>query len=506
MFTMLFKLVVVAGCFGVFQLLLRVYRHLTSPLRSVPGPFLARFADVWYLWALKKANFEVVNKELHKKYGPIVRYGPNRYSFDDLTATKTIYGHGSQFKKSDWYGAWNRPDTWNLFAEQDILKHSKYRRQYQNDYSMSSLVEYEPFVDECAALFDQRLQELSQSGLPVNMAHWMQCYAFDVVGCITYSKRLGFLDQGLDIGGFMTAINNGLIYSTLAGVYPFSHPYLFGAISRFGGGGIGYVINFTMQSIAEHQAPAKVVDEDEKPAPGKSRDFLSKFVARHHKNPDTFTTLHIIQGCAANMVAGSDTTAISLSAILYYLLKNPETFAKLRQEVEEAQRASGTASKDISFKQSQEMPYLQAVIKEALRLHPATGLPIERVVPAGGATIAGRFFPEGSIVGVNTWIEHRNPRVFGEDADAFKPERWLSDDAEKISFMNRHWMPFGLGARTCIGRHISHLEISKLIPRLVRDYDFELSDDVAKNGWHTDNYWFVKPKNFIVRVVARKGL
>lgn len=46
-----------------------------------------------------------------------------------------------------------------------------------------------------------------------------------------------------------------------------------------------------------------------------------------------------------------------------------------------------------------------------------------------------------TIVGINSWVEHRNPAIFGPDADEFRPERWLSDDAEKLSYMNRHWMP-----------------------------------------------------------------
>jgi hypothetical protein len=94
------------------------------------------------------------------------------------------------------------------------------------------------------------------------------------------------------------------------------------------------------------------------------------------------------------MVAGSDTTAITLSACLYYLLKNPQTFARLRSEVDQFRREHNS-NRTVNFKESQEMPYLQAVIKETLRVHPATGLPLERVVPKGGATICGRFFPEG---------------------------------------------------------------------------------------------------------------
>ena len=67
---------------------------------------------------------------------------------------------------------------------------------------------------------------------------------------------------------------------------------------------------------------------------------------------------------------------------------------------------------------------------------------------------------------------------------------------------------FGLGSRTCIGRHVSMLEISKLIPLLVRDFDFELAGDLAPKDaeWSCANRWFVKPKNFtaIVRARAQK--
>ena len=94
------------------------------------------------------------------------------------------------------------------------------------------------------------------------------------------------------------------------------------------------------------------------------------------------------------MAAGSDTTAISLSATIYYLLKSLKTFEALRQEID-THRGNGDKSQHITFKESQDMPYLQAVLKEALRMHPATGLPLERVVPDGGVELCGRFFPVG---------------------------------------------------------------------------------------------------------------
>ncbi|KAL6410948.1 hypothetical protein AUP68_07380 [Ilyonectria robusta] len=96
------------------------------------------------------------------------------------------------------------------------------------------------------------------------------------------------------------------------------------------------------------------------------------------------------------MTAGSDTTGISLSAVLFFLMNHPEATRKLRLEVDQ-HHTRARDSRNLSFKETQEMPYLQAVIKEALRLHPAVGLPLERVVPEGGATIAGQFFPSGGL-------------------------------------------------------------------------------------------------------------
>lgn len=80
---------------------------------------------------------------------------------------------------------------------------------------------------------------------------------------------------------------------------------------------------------------------------------------------------------------------------MYYLLKHPPCLQKLRDEVNQLQTGEKMPGKNVTFKDTQDMPYLQAVIKEGLRIHPATALPLERVVPEGGATISGRFFPEG---------------------------------------------------------------------------------------------------------------
>jgi cytochrome P450 len=96
-----------------------------------------------------------------------------------------------------------------------------------------------------------------------------------------------------------------------------------------------------------------------------------------------------------------------LSSIFYHLLKYPKTYQRLQDEIDTAAK-EGRISDPVIFKEAQELPYLQAVIKEALRMHPATGLPMQRIVPPEGTTIAGRFIPGGSSVGINAWVAHQN--------------------------------------------------------------------------------------------------
>lgn len=404
---------------AIFAVLFSLLRAGLSPLRAIPGPFLTRFTDLWYLSRLYRGQFEQENLELHERYGndhksplpiaessdsilgPIVRLGPNRYSFSHPDALKAIYGPSAAhlFPKSPSYrpAAPPDPEKWTLFADEDIQRHARHRRLYQSTYSMSSLVTYEAYVDECADLFSLRLSELADAGVQADMGYWFQCFAFDVIGLITYSKRLGFLDRGEDVGSIIKTIDSEMVYFVVVGVYSFLHKLAFPIrnwLAGKKGTGRTYLMNFTKERVIEHQARPHVVTAEDAEAKKVPLDFLSKFFGKHVEDPAKFTMYHVLAGCASNIVAGSDTTATSLSGILYHLLKNPQAVQRLRQETEEI-GPEDSGNRTISWTQSQQMPYLQAVIKEALRLHTAVALPMERVVPQGGAEICGHYFPGG---------------------------------------------------------------------------------------------------------------
>ena len=207
---------------------------------------------------------------------------------------------------------------------------------------------------------------------------------------------------------------------------------------------------------------------------GRRGDLLSMFLKAQEDRPEFMTDERVLTMAVSMAFAGSETTAISLAAVFYYLVRNPSCYRKLMQELDEAvkdgkiqQRPSGL----VSWAESQNLPYLDACIKEAFRVHPAAGLPLERIVPRGGIEISGEHIPAGTIVGVSAWVVHRRPEIYGDNVDAYRPERWLEADKERLKEMNATMFHFGAGSRTCIGKNISLLEVYKLVPSFLRRFE-----------------------------------
>ena len=161
-----------------------------------------------------------------------------------------------------------------------------------------------------------------------------------------------------------------------------------------------------------------------------------------------------------------------MTAIFNYLLKTPECYAKLEEELDQSFRPGELRiiKPPAGFSIARKLPYLHACIQESFRLHPAFGFNFERLVPPGGATICGHFIQSGVVVGVNAWVVHRNKDVFGEDVEQYRPERWLEASKDKLNEMNRTMFQFASGNHICLGRNISLMEIYKLVPSLMRTF------------------------------------
>jgi cytochrome P450 len=245
------------------------------------------------------------------------------------------------------------------------------------------------------------------------------------------------------------------------------------------------VATFAKQRMSERLATMEkqgIEKGTEKP------DLLSMFLKAKNDRPDFMTDERVLTMAVSMAFAGSETTAISLAAVFYYLLRNPKCYDKLMQELKQAEdegRLTKVSTGTVTWAESQQLPYLDACIKEAFRMHPAAGLPLERITPPQGIEICGEFIPGGTIVGCNAWVIHKREEIFGSNVDKFIPERWLESPPEQLKEMNGTLFQFGAGARTCIGKNISLLEMYKLVPAFLRRFEVRF-DDPTKD-WKLHN-------------------
>ncbi|GME52388.1 Cytochrome P450 [Neofusicoccum parvum] len=442
-----------------------------------------------------RGDFHKTNIELHRKYGPIVRIAPGEYSLSDPAAVKPIYGHGTAFIKSPYYDATRNPDApiADLFSERDPKAHAAFRKKVAGLYSMTSMLKIDDSMQECIEVLLGKFEEFARTGEAVDLQRWLQCYTFDVMGAVTIAARFGFLDAGEDQFDLLHSSHASLIYLTHVGIYPELHRALFALVKRLGKNGMKGLFDASARQI-EAGRSGKL--------PGDRDGFLARMLRLHEADPANFSYIDMLIICATNVAAGSDSTSIALTAILWYLIKSPSVMEKVRREIKEKTLAGEISpSARIPYLKGQSMPYLQAVIQEGMRLHPPAGIPLPRSVPKGGAEVCGIHFHEKTVLGMNPWVVHLNKDVFGEDAEVFRPERWLGDK-EKVSNMEKHLLTFGAGARGCLGKNIGMIELSTLIPDLLRNFDFELVEKDA--GLQTQNIFFVKQKDLRVHITRRE--
>ena len=171
------------------------------------------------------------------------------------------------------------------------------------------------------------------------------------------------------------------------------------------------------------------------------------------------------------MNAGSDTTAIQLTNVMYYLLKNPMKLAELRRELSSA--AIKEEGEVVAYEDVKSLRYLRACLDEALRISPPVAFGLPRRTPPEGAMIGDTMVPGDTTVCIPAYTAHRDEKWF-PDPEAYHPERWLSEDSGKLQ---AQFIAFTAGARGCLGRNISYLEQYVLIASLLRRYDFSLLDE-----------------------------
>lgn len=199
-------------------------------------------------------------------------------------------------------------------------------------------------------------------------------------------------------------------------------------------------------------------------------DLLSRLVSAQDDDGSRMTDTQLREEAMTLYLAGHETTALTLTWSWYLLSQHPEAEAKL---VEEWQRV--LAGRSPTPDDLHNLPYTDAVLTEAMRVYPPVYL-IGREATCD-LELGGYRVRKGTTIFMSQWVSHRDPRYFGPDPEAFRPERWLDGLAKRIP--KYAYYPFGGGPRVCIGNTFALMEAAIMLATVGQRYRFTLAPDAV---------------------------
>jgi cytochrome P450 len=297
--------------------------------------------------------------------------------------------------------------------------------------------------------------------VPMDLAKKVQYFTLDVISSVGLGKAFGMLQSDHDVEDYLQSTEEGLAIANTALAMGFSWltqaPFIgrYIAPSSKDNNGFGKMMT----------ACFRLVDERAASSTDERSDMLASFI-RHGLEGDELRTEALEQ-----ILAGSDTTAAAIRGSLLHLMTNPRVYLKLQREIDDAVRCGRAPSAGqglLTTSQAKQLPYLQAVIRESLRVWPPVVNIFSRDVPAEGDTIIvdgeSVFLPGGACIGYSAYGMHRSEIIYGKDAEVFRPERWLVSDPNVLANMIRtNDLTFGHGKFQCLGKTVAQIEIGKTV-------------------------------------------
>ncbi|KAI1082494.1 cytochrome P450 [Whalleya microplaca] len=439
-----------------------IIAHTVLWLRSLskaPGPVLAGVTDLWRAYQQYNGRLRHRLLKLHSQYGPVVRYGVRSVSISDPEVINVVYGSRAGFITADSYkvliGIQNGKEVPSLVSTADEARHGALRRSVANAFTPTAVLDYEGWIDTTIL----ELLDLVHRKTTLDLSSTILWYTMDAAGRFSFGEPLGCLAAESDVGGSIQLIRDR-----------FNHWGWWSAIPQ-----LERLVYRNPIAVRQKRAPSSMVAAAVEKLKARSSlsnddagppDLLQRFIEASKDYPQALDTSGVVGMLMSTISGAGDTTATTVTATLFNLLTNRDSLKKLEDELLKADLSAVPRFSEVS-----KLPYLHAVIREGMRIFSATTWPMERLVPAGGVTIAGMFFPEGTSVGCLPPAVHQKVKIFGEDAHVYRPERWLTSNREQLRQMEAAHMGFSRGRRSCLGQNIAIMQMKKVIPALVMKFE-----------------------------------
>ncbi|PYH94159.1 benzoate 4-monooxygenase cytochrome P450 [Aspergillus ellipticus CBS 707.79] len=455
---------------GVICFLRSIYRLYFHPLSKIPGPKLTAITHLYEFYhdVIRRGKFLWEIERMHQRYGPIVRINPREVHIADPSMYDEIYAGGGRRRNKDPGMASSYASQYAVLATVGHDLHRARRAPLSPFFSKKAVLELSAVIQEKISLLSWHLERAHAERGVITLSTAFIGLTGDIITHYLYGQDNGYLrDRDLAkrnmVWEIMAEGTNACHLFRFFPCIPTVTKALPGRLMRLIRPTLSNV--YDMQEQIAHQSEEALSLHD----PPKPRTIYhalnSPSVPAHERSLARLRDESFIL-----LIGGTESTAATLAFTTYHLLRNREMYLKLREEL---QQVMPMPTSEANWSQLEQLPYLTAVINEALRLG-APALRPTRVAPTETLYYKGYAIPPGTPVSTISYFVHRNPVIF-PDPEKFDPERWIQA-AERGGNLTRYLVPFTRGSRICIGMNLAYAELYMTLASMVRRFDLEICD------------------------------
>ncbi|KAL2859085.1 cytochrome P450 [Aspergillus pseudodeflectus] len=456
--------------FAAFYLTKTIYRLYFHPLARFPGPRLTAatslneiYHDVFrggkFLWEIEK---------MHEKYGPIIRITPNELHIKDPSFYNEIYASGSRKRNKDpnFVGLFGSPTS--MIATIDHNHHRFRRGILGHLFSKRSITNISPLIQAKVQRLMERLQQFYKDDSVVDLSAGFAALTADIITSYSYGESCDFLENKT----FRSEVRDAIIetekldhitrlFPSVLTVLRHVPLWLFAAVKP-----ATAVVAGIQEQVAEKSASAIRAAES-----GKSQGTLFDALTDPHIPAPERTLSRIHDEGMILLSGGTEPTANALTVAAFHIIHNKDILSNMRAEIQE----SGIEDlKTVSLAELEQLPYLTAVVNEALRLSHGLTIRPPRVAPNETLKYRDYIIPAKTPVSMSSYFVHMDPTIF-PDPSSFDPNRW-EEARKRGDNLTQFITSFGKGSRQCIGINLGYAELYFTLASFATYFDYELHD------------------------------
>ncbi|SPN96562.1 related to trichodiene oxygenase cytochrome P450 [Cephalotrichum gorgonifer] len=435
------------------------FRLFGHPLSSIPGPKIAAASRLYeFYWdSIQQGRLWAQLPKLHKKYGPIIRLGPNEVHIGDSTYFDTLFGFNTLKKEAmtaKQYGL-----SHALFATEDYETWARKKAAFGDSFSRRKALQLKDMIDERISRACDKIRDHSNEDKTIDLALIFRATPAEIATQFLFGEDYGFLeDEQMSANMCDKSYDSVLGLTHLGRFTPFWFPLLWSLLRQqikmllgFREPGAAFLAFF--KANLNHAVMFEV--------------FLNhKSLRESERTVDT-----LAQHAMTIWSGGWETVGYTLTSGTYAVLRNRQVMERLQKELVNAWPNPDT---NPPMSTLDNLPYLNAVIKETFRTSPGAVCRLTRVNETEPTHFQGYTLPPGTLMSMSLPMVLDDPSIWGPDHDVFRPERWLEPGAEKLE---RYLVNFSKGTRVCPGIELARIETRLIIGTLFRRFDMSIPAD-----------------------------